>query len=182
MLVNYTVEINRVEFICSGTGVFNFDAHPGELFKDIFDALVSRRTMVDEPMNGINHGVVNVRAYPIRGKAHFYGTFFARGLRFVIENACRNAHCGCTFRHILHYNRVGADLRASPDGYRAENFGTGSDHHSIAQGWMAFSFYPRCAAERNAMIERAVVADLGGFPDDDAHAVVNEKTPRSEEH
>ena len=27
------------------------------------------------------------------------------------------------------------------------------------------------------MIERAIVADLGSFPDDDAHAVVNEKTP-----
>lgn len=32
------------------------------------------------------------------------------------------------------------------------------------------------AAERNVVIHGNVVADFGGFADDDAHAVVNEKT------
>ncbi len=32
---------------------------------------------------------------------------------------------------------------------------------------------PRCATQRDAVIEGAVVADLGGLADDDAHAVVD---------
>src|SRR6185369_17832962 len=36
---------------------------------------------------------------------------------------------------------------------------------------------PRGAPQGNAMVERAVVADFGGFADDDAHAVVDEHSP-----
>jgi hypothetical protein len=42
---------------------------------------------------------------------------------------------------------------------------------------MAFALLPGRAAERDAVIQRAVVADLGGLTDDDAHAVIDEEPP-----
>ena len=42
---------------------------------------------------------------------------------------------------------------------------------------MALALVPRGAAERHAVIERAVVADVGGFADHHAQAVIDEKAP-----
>jgi hypothetical protein len=42
---------------------------------------------------------------------------------------------------------------------------------------VALALVPGGAAQGNALIEGDVVADLGGFADDDAHAVVDEEAP-----
>ena len=42
---------------------------------------------------------------------------------------------------------------------------------------MTLARFPRGPAERHAVIERAIVADLGRLPDDDAHPVVDEHPP-----
>ena len=47
---------------------------------------------------------------------------------------------------------------------------------SSSVGWR-FSFFQAGAAERDALIDEHVVANLGGLADDDAHAVVDEQAP-----
>lgn len=42
---------------------------------------------------------------------------------------------------------------------------------------MALALVPGGAAQGNTLIEGDVVADLGGFADDDTHAVVDEEAP-----
>src|SRR6185436_1284323 len=42
---------------------------------------------------------------------------------------------------------------------------------------MAFALVPRGTTQRDAVIERAVVADPRGFTDHDSHPMVDEKTP-----
>src|SRR5262245_62473030 len=42
---------------------------------------------------------------------------------------------------------------------------------------MALALVPRRPAQRNPRVERAIVMDLRGFADDDAHAVVDEHPP-----
>ena len=44
-------------------------------------------------------------------------------------------------------------------------------------GWRLAPFVERRAAERDALVDRAVVADLGRLADHDAHAVVDEDAP-----
>src|SRR6185312_7390012 len=50
-------------------------------------------------------------------------------------------------------------------------------HHARLQRRMALALVPRRAAQRDAVIERRVVADLGRLADDDPHAVVDEDPP-----
>src|SRR5690606_1107533 len=45
------------------------------------------------------------------------------------------------------------------------------------QGRVPFPLLPGCPSERHAVIQRAIVADHRGFPYDDTHAVIDEKTP-----
>ena len=54
---------------------------------------------------------------------------------------------------------------------------TGSDDHAVAQRRMAFAGVQRRAAQRHALIEGDVVADLSGLADDDPGAVINENAP-----
>ena len=60
---------------------------------------------------------------------------------------------------------------------RPEDLGPGADHHAVAQRRMALALVPGGAAERHAVIQGDVVADLGGLADHDAGAVVDEEAP-----
>src|SRR5690554_6002524 len=42
---------------------------------------------------------------------------------------------------------------------------------------MALAFLPTGSAQSHAVVERAIIADLGGLADNHAHAMVDEKTP-----
>ena len=68
-------------------------------------------------------------------------------------------------------------MAPSPTRIGPEDLGARADHHAAAERGMALALVPRRAAERDAVIERAIVADLGRFADDDAHAVVDEHPP-----
>src|SRR5579872_3495797 len=78
--------------------------------------------------------------------------------------------------NVLHDDRPGCDFCSSTDGDRSENDGAGSDHHAVFERRMALAALQARAAERHALIERAVAADFGGLSDDDTRSVVDEQS------
>ena len=92
-----------------------------------------------------------------------------------IDDAPRHANHGAIRWHVLDDHGVGADAYALADGNRAKDLGAGTDHHAIGQRRVAFAFVPGGAAQRDAVVERDIVADYGGFPDHHAGAMVDEE-------
>ena len=80
-------------------------------------------------------------------------------------------------RHVAHDDGVRADLRAVADVDRPEDLGAGADDHALAERRVPLALVPRRAAERDAVVERAVVADFRRLADHDPHAVVDEHPP-----
>src|SRR6185312_14747104 len=92
-------------------------------------------------------------------------------------------------RRVADHNRAGRDLaqhhgrRADccslADRERPQHLRIGADDYVVADGRMPFmsSLVGRrpSAAERYPLIDRAIIADLGGLTDDDADAVVDEE-------
>ena len=62
-------------------------------------------------------------------------------------------------------------------GHRSEHRRAAKDRHGIFDRRMALDPRRRRAAEGDALVERYVIADLGGFADHHAHAMVDEKAP-----
>src|SRR5580704_3434419 len=76
-----------------------------------------------------------------------------------------------------HYG-ASADPAATADRHRTDNRGTRTDHHVVFERRVALFLLEAGAAERDALVEQHVVADLCGLADDDAHAVIDkEATP-----
>ena len=93
------------------------------------------------------------------------------------DHPARNAHHRGTGRHVLDHDRIAAHARALAHGDGAENLGAGADHHVVFQRRVALALFPGGAAQGHAMVERAVVADFGGFADHHTHAVIDEEAP-----
>ena len=96
-------------------------------------------------------------------------------LFFAFDDLSRHADDDRVRRDGFHHHRICADatIRANRD--RAENFCARADDDVIFQRGVALALVQTDAAERDAVIQRHVVADLRRFADDNAHAVINEK-------
>ena len=77
--------------------------------------------------------------------------------------------------HVGDHDGVGADLRAVPDRDRAEQLRAGADRDVVLHRRVALAGGEARAAERDALVERDVVADRRRLPDHDARAVVDEQ-------
>lgn len=85
----------------------------------------------------------------------------------------------------IHEEDVGADDGAfANDGFAAQHGGVGVDDDVVANGGVALDVFDGksgeaegegAGAERDTLVQFDVVADFGGFPDDDAGGVVNEE-------
>lgn len=93
----------------------------------------------------------------------------------ALDDASRHAHDGAVIGHVLDDNRVTADLDVVADANVAEHLGARAHGDVVAQGGVALASFVAGAAERNALVEHAVVAHDGGFADDDAHGVVDKE-------
>ena len=87
-----------------------------------------------------------------------------------------DADDGAVFGDGMDDNAAGADAGVVADVDIAEDLGTAADDNVVAEGGVALAGFFPGAAERDALIEKAVIPDLGGFADDDAHAVIDEET------
>ena len=77
--------------------------------------------------------------------------------------------------HVGDHDAVGADLRAVADRDRAEQLRARADRDVVLHGRVALAGGEAGAAERDALVERHVVADLGRLADHHAGAVVDEQ-------
>jgi len=75
----------------------------------------------------------------------------------------------------MHHHTACADLDEVADDDVAEDLCAGADHNVIAEGGVAFPLFFAGAAESDSLVEEDIVADFGGFADDDAHAVIDEE-------
>ena len=82
--------------------------------------------------------------------------------------------CGAGRYGLQHYG-VGTDLGVFADREAAQHFGAGADDDAALQRGVALGAgVQRGAAERDALVDGAVVADFRGFADHHAEAVVDE--------
>ncbi len=79
-----------------------------------------------------------------------------------------------SWRHGLDHDGVGAYLAVVPDGDRAEHLGAGADDHPVSDRGVAFALVQAGAAERDALVDRDVGADVRGFADHHAGRVIDE--------
>lgn len=88
-----------------------------------------------------------------------------------------NSYDGHACGYIFGDDGVGTDGRAVAECDGAENLCAGADHYLIADGRVAFAAFGALpfAAEGDAVIDRAIVADDCSFADDDAHTVIDEQ-------
>ena len=86
-----------------------------------------------------------------------------------------DAHGSGVLRHLAEHHGVGRDpgVVTHPEG--PQHLGSAADEHVVSDGGMALAVVLAGAAQGDAMIDQAVVADLGGLADDDAHPVVNDQ-------
>ncbi len=92
-----------------------------------------------------------------------------------LDDARLDADNGGVGRNLLQHDGVRADAAVVADRKRAEHLCAGRNEHVVADGRVALAGVLAGTAERNTVVNRAVVADLGGLADDDAHAVVDEQ-------
>ena len=93
----------------------------------------------------------------------------------ALDDAPRHAHDGAVVGHVLDDNRVAADFDVVADADVAEHLGARAHGDVVAERWVAFAGLVAGAAERDALVEHAVVAHNGSLADDDAHGVVDKE-------
>jgi hypothetical protein len=168
-LVNNLVQVVPVESGVLGC-VATVDAKSFKLLKNLVDPLVGSHAVIDQLVDRPDHRIVHTSADRVGGE-----TRFVTGLFF--DDVRRNAYrCGAG-RHALDHHCIGTNARAVADSNGSENFRAGAKHYAVAESRMALAFVPRRAAECDAVIKRAVVADFGGLAYHHAHAMVDEEAP-----
>lgn len=78
-------------------------------------------------------------------------------------------------RNLLQYDSIRADTAVVTHLERSENLRAGRNEHVVADGRVTLAGVVTGTAERYTVVNRAVVANLSGFTDNDAHAVVNKQ-------
>ena len=91
------------------------------------------------------------------------------------NHARRYADCCAVGRNFAQHNGVCRNSAVISDLKGSEHLCACSDKNVIPDRRMAFSAVLARTAEGNAVIYKAVVADLGGFADNYAHAVVDDE-------
>jgi hypothetical protein len=101
---------------------------------------------------------------------------FGKAVSFHFNHAGRHAGDGRIGGHGFEDHRIGSYLYVVADSNAAENFRARSHHDMIPHGGMALTSVLTGPSQGHTLKERDVIADLGGFSDDDAHAVIDEKS------
>src|SRR5580692_5219182 len=77
-------------------------------------------------------------------------------------------------RNFFDDNGISADPAVVADFDRAEDFSAGADDHPVADRRMTFAGVCTGSPERDAVVDRDIVAHLGGFADHHTSRVVDE--------
>ena len=101
--------------------------------------------------------------------------FFEHAAAVALDDAAWHAHDGAVIGHVFDDDRVAADLDVVADANVAEHLGACAHSDVIAERWVALTGLVAGTAERDALVEHAVVAHNGGLADDDAHGMVDKE-------
>ena len=135
--------------------------------------------MIQHLINGVGLGIGQVGSSAVSVEPEFARDLpahvISRTARF--DHSPRHANHRRISRHFLDHDRVGTNTRVIAHLERPQHLRASADHHVVTEGRMTLALVPTGAAEGDPLIQGAVVADLGGFADHDAHAMINEKPP-----
>lgn len=98
-------------------------------------------------------------------------------IRFRMNDFGRYASDGHLGWRILDDDRIGTDSRATPDRDRSKDLRTRSNDDTILERRMPLAGRPGRAAERDAVIERDILANHRRLTDHNPGAMVDEKPP-----
>ncbi len=99
---------------------------------------------------------------------------FRAALRGAVDDFCGDADGGGIARHLFEHDGARRDFGVITDLERAEHLRARADHHVAAEHGVPLAAVLAGTAERHALIDGAVIADLRSLADDDGAAVVNE--------
>src|SRR3990167_9088770 len=145
-----------------------------------FQPPIHRMQVIEQLTNGARYRVRHVLTHAIGIETELLGNSLALGFLLIVsfdDDPPRDANRRSARRHLLGHHGIRADLGARADRERPQHLGTSSDHHTIFQRRMALTLVPTGAAKGYTLVKSDVIADLGGFTDDDAHTVVDKETP-----
>ena len=91
------------------------------------------------------------------------------------DQSRRNADCRAPRRYFADHHGIGADASAVTDSNGAEDLGPGADHHAATQSRMTLALVPCGTAQRDAVIQSAVIADFRRLADHHTGAVIDEE-------
>src|SRR5438477_4190419 len=178
ILLEHFVDPLRVEPVRRRLGIATVESTLLEELEELLQPLLGGTGVVEQRMDCLHDRVVHIGADRVGRESHLGSLALAPVRVFAGHDSRRDADRSGPRRDVAHHHRVGADLRIVPDQDRAKDLGAGANHYVPAERRVPLLLLPpRCAAQRDAVIERAVVADLGGFANDDAHAVIDEHPP-----
>ncbi|MNK96625.1 hypothetical protein D3C87_1169150 [compost metagenome] len=135
--------------------------------------------MIEQLVNGASHRVRHVFSHTVGIEADLLGHGLTLGILLFVgldDDPPRNTHHSGTRRHFLGHDGIGTHLGPGTDSERAQHLRARPDHDAITQGRVTLALVPAGAAQGHALINSHVIADFGGFTDNDAHAMVNEET------
>src|SRR3989475_8768338 len=150
-----------------GSG-FGIALQLGQLLAHFGQGALQFLRMLDQGLDGLCVGIVLFLHYCVSGKPRrLFGSFF--------NDPAGDPDYRRACRHFLYHNRVGSDSSTVADLETAEHLGTGANDDALSQGRMPLGpAVERGAAKGHALVDRAAVADLGGFADCAPHAVIDE--------
>ena len=100
----------------------------------------------------------------------------ARGAAILAVNRLAgDAHHDHVRFHIFHDNGVRADPCIFAHSDCSQYFCARADHHAVLQGGVALAGPGAHPAQRDSVIKGDICADLGGFADHHAHAMIDEQ-------
>ena len=86
-----------------------------------------------------------------------------------------NAYGGGVGGQVVEHHAACSHTDVISDEHRTQHLGSGTDQYVVANGRMPLAGVLAGTAQGHAVIDGAVIADLGGFAEHDPHAVVNEQ-------
>src|SRR5215472_8627819 len=131
--------------------------------------------LVEQAVEGAGDRIGQAAGWNAIGVERWHGRLLGAA---AADRPGRHANHRRAVGHLREHDGGGCDASAVADPERPQYLRAGTDDDAVAEGWVSLlaelAALRRAAAQSHAVIECAVVADLGRFADDEAHAVVDE--------
>lgn len=100
----------------------------------------------------------------------------AHSLAVHLNDPRRNSHRRAVIGNCIQNDRISRYLHVVADFERSEHLCSRAHEHIVAEGRVTLALILSRTSEGNALIQQAVIAELGSLADNDSHAVVNEQS------